>query len=78
MLKTELIEFVELRNSFEDYKKLHNKPQNLENYESMIRFATNEMRERDFNGNELQSLLFLQEILEVFLLVSFFFLLLFF
>jgi len=64
MLKTELIEFVELRNSFEDYKKLHNKPQNLENYESMIRFATNEMRERDFNGNELQSLLFLQEILE--------------
>ncbi len=64
MLKTELVEFVELRNNYESYKKLHNKPQNLENYESMIRFASHEMRERDFNGNELQSLLFLQEILE--------------
>ena len=64
MLKTELVEFVELRNNYESYKKLHNKPQNLENYESMIRFASNEMRERDFDGNELQSLLFLQEILE--------------
>jgi len=64
MLKTELVEFAELRNNYESYKKLHNKPQNLENYESMIRFATNEMRERDFDGNELQSLLFLQDILD--------------
>jgi len=64
MLKTELVEFVELRNSYENYKKTYNKSQHLENYESMIRFATNEMRDRDFNGNELQSLLFLQEILE--------------
>ena len=64
MLKTELVEFAELRNNYESYKKLHNKPQKLENYESMIRFATNEIRDRDVDGNELQSLLFLQEILE--------------
>ena len=64
MLKTELVEFVELRNSYENYKKIYHKSQHLENYESIIRFATNEMRDRDFNGNELQSLLFLQEILE--------------
>ena len=64
MLKTELVEFAELRNNYESYRKLHNKPQNLENYESMIRFASHDMREKDFDGNELQSLLFLQEILE--------------
>jgi DNA sulfur modification protein DndD len=64
MLKTELVEFAELRDNYESYKKLYNKPQNLENYESMIMFASYGMRDRDFNGNELQSLLFLQEILE--------------
>ena len=64
MLKTELVEFAELRNNYENYKKLYKKSQHLENYESMIRFATHEMRERDFDGSELQSLLFLQEILE--------------
>ena len=64
MLKKELVEFAELRNNYDKYKKLHNKPQNLENYDSMIRFSTNEMRDRDFDGSELQSLLFLQEILE--------------
>lgn len=64
MLKKELVEFVELRNSYENYRKIHNKPQHLENYESMIRFATNEMRDWEFNGSEVQSLLFLQEILK--------------
>ena len=64
MLKKELIEFAELRNGYENYRKIHNKPQHLENYESMIRFATNEMRDREFNGSELQSLLFLQDILK--------------
>ena len=64
MLKTELVEFAELRNGYESYEKAYGKPQNLENYESMIRFATNEMREKDFDGGELQSLLFLQDILK--------------
>ena len=64
MLKKELVEFAELRNSYEEYKKIHKKPLHLENYESMIRFATNGMREREFNGSELQSLLFLQDILK--------------
>ena len=30
----------------------------------MIRFATNEMKDSEFNGNQLQSLLFLQDILK--------------
>ena len=64
MLKKELVEFAELRAGYESFKKIHNKPQHLDNYESMIRFATNEMRDRDFDGSELQSLLFLQEILK--------------
>ena len=64
MLKKELLEFAELRHNYENYKKAYNKSQNLENYERMIRFATNEMLEREFTGDELQSLVFLQEILQ--------------
>lgn len=64
MLRKELVEFAELRNSYENYRKIHNKPQHLENYEYMIRFATNGMRDMEFNGSEMQSLLFLQEILK--------------
>lgn len=64
MLKRELLEFAELRNGYEDYKKENHKPQHLENYQSMIILATNEMKDSEFNGNELQSLLFLQDILK--------------
>ena len=64
MLKKELIEFVELRKNYEDYRKMHNRTLHLENYESLLRFTTNEIREKEFTGDELQSLLFLQEILE--------------
>jgi DNA sulfur modification protein DndD len=64
MLKKELLEFAELRHNYEKYKKAYGKSQNLENYERMIRFAANEMLEREFTGDELQSLVFLQEILQ--------------
>jgi DNA sulfur modification protein DndD len=64
MLKKELIEFAELRKNYEDYRKIHNRTLHLENYESLLRFATNEIREKEFTGDELQSLLFVQEILE--------------
>ncbi len=64
MLKKELVEFVELRNNYKQYKKNYDKPMHLENFEYMLRFVTSDMREKEFTGNELQSLLFIQEILE--------------
>ncbi len=64
MIKKELIEFAELRNGYEEYKKIHNRSMHLDNYEFLLMFATNTMLEKEFTGNELQSLLFLQEILE--------------
>ena len=64
MIKKELIEFAELRNNYEEYKRAHNRPMHLENFEYLLRFATSDMREKEFTGHELQSLLFIQEILE--------------
>jgi DNA sulfur modification protein DndD len=64
MLKKELIEFVELRNSYENHKKINETLLYLENFESMLRFSTVELRDKEFTGNELQSLLFIQEILK--------------
>ena len=64
MLKKELIEFVELRNIYENHKKTHETLLHLENFESMLRFSTVELRDKEFTGNELQSLLFIQDILQ--------------
>ena len=64
MIKKELIEFAELRNSYEEYKKIHDKPMHLENFEFLLLFATNNMLDKEFTGNELQSLVFLQELLD--------------
>ena len=64
MTKKELVEFAELRNGYEEYKKIHGKPMHLENFEFLLRFVTRNMLEREFTGSELQSLLFLQEVLE--------------
>ena len=63
MTKVELVEFAELRNNYTEYKKIHDKTMHLDNYEFLLMFATNTMRDNEFTGNELQSLLFLQEIL---------------
>ena len=64
MTKKELVEFAELRNGYEQYKNIHGKPMRLESYEFLLRFVTNSMLEREFTGDELQSLLFMQEVLE--------------
>jgi DNA sulfur modification protein DndD len=64
MAKKELIEFAELRKSYEDYKKIHNRILHLDNFEFLLRFSTSDMRDKEFTGHELQSLLFLQEILQ--------------
>ena len=64
MTKTELVEFAELHNSYNEYKKIHNKPMQLENFDYLLRFVTNNILEKEFTGAELQSLLFMQEVLE--------------
>ena len=64
MLKKELVEFAELRNNYEQHRKTYDKPMHLENFEYLLRFVTNDMREKEFAGDQLQSLLFIQEILE--------------
>jgi DNA sulfur modification protein DndD len=64
MLKKELIDFVELRNNYEKYKTTNGTIQHLENFESMLRFSTVELKEKEMTGNELQSLLFIQDILQ--------------
>ncbi len=64
MTKKELIEFAELRNGYQQYGKIHGNPMYLESFEFLLRFVTSDMLDREFTGDELQSLLFIQEVLE--------------
>ena len=64
MTKRELVEFAELYNGYKEYKKIHNKSMHLENFDYLLMFVTHNMLEKEFTGAELQSLLFIQEVLE--------------
>lgn len=64
MKKEELIKFVELRKGYDDFKKTHDNFQHLDSFEVLLRFCVNTMSEKEFTGVELESLRFLEEILD--------------